>query len=383
MRTRIISNPRRFSSRTASLYATNPNGSTVDLASETGGPGASSIDFRKIEDAELPKGARVDKTRTNYVDHLKISGDVERKKVVFTQNVYPYDSITQVWSDIDIHETNLPILPSDSSIAIACDEALRFFAQGCSKEEVSIPLFLWELSEVKRLVKTVRSLFDGNTSSRHQLPVSEEFGVSPVIRDLQNTYDMLFSVADRLKWMRENDGKPVRVRFTKELPTASVLSTAIPYYSWPTWHKMFRKSYCKFRAHARIRYNVRYLGDAEIQLRLLLTSLGFLTPAKVVWDHIPFSFLVDKFYDIGSLLERFSIPFVFNHVIEDMGWSIKVDETYQWWYTRMGEGYCVSETRKTFYRRRRGLTLTFQSPAFADPSVEALAWGRRFLSLAK
>lgn len=383
MRTRIKSNPRTFPSRTAKLVGYKPNGTTVVISSEAGGAGTSRVDFQKIEDEELLPGQRVDKSRTHFVDHLKVFSDVQTKSVTFTSSTLPtYTKIVQTWSDIDIAETNVPILPSASSIAVACDEALRFFAQGCSKEEVSIPLFLWELSEVKRLVKNIRQLFSGDPAARRQLPIAEEFGVRPVVRDLKNTYEVLTGVVDRLKWMRENDGRPVRVRFSKELPTAAVVSSAIPYYSSPNWHKMFRKSYCKFRAHARVRYNVRYLGDAEIKLRLALSTLGFLNPAKVVWDHIPFSFLVDKLYDIGSLLERFSLPFVFNHVIEDCGWSIKVDETYRWYYTRRGESYLISEMSKTFYRRRRGLELTFQSPAWADPSVQALAWGRRFLSLA-
>lgn len=395
MRVRTRDRSKAFASYTGSHVGVKADGTEVVLAQWTGGGACHSVcDLQTITDEALPKGVRPDKSRTHHVDHLVTNGEILRRSGTFKFGNAPYVQTRFAFSDIDITDFSPPILPSSSAIAAAQDEALRFFGAGCTKEEVSIPLFVWELGEVRRLIDQITALIrlgksttkhfqPRKQSPRHNLPVAEEFGVAPVVRDIQNSFKAILGIADRLKWMRENDGQPVKVRFTKELPTAAVCSSAIPYYSYISWHKGFSKSHCRFRAHARIRYNVRYLGDTEIKLRILAQSLGFTNPLKVVWDHIPFSFLVDKLYDIGNLIERFSMPFVFQHHVEDMGWSIKVEEVYRWYYTWQGTAFCISETQKKFYQRRRGLALTFQAPAFTDPSVDALAYGLRFLSLAK
>lgn len=354
------------------------------MAKWTGGKHQPYVWYRSIEDEELAKGQRIDKTRTHWCNHLTVNGRMLRKTGWFENGTTTAYKRTQyTFTSIDHSKIAIPSLPSASAIEEACGEALRFFAQGCSKEEVSIPLFLWELGEVRRLTSLIASAKNHKMSDRHNLPTTYEFGVKPFVKDIVETIKVVFGVADRLAWMRENDGKPVKVRFSKELSIGDVSSPIAPYTSGISWYKRFTKRYCKFRAHARARYNVRYLGDTEIKLRLLLTSLGFTNPAKVVWDHIPWSFMLDKFYDVGALLERFSLPFSFNHVIEDCGWSIKAEEDYNWYYTLKGEAHRLTETKVCYYQRRPGLALSFSHPTFADPSVRALRWGSRFLSLAK
>lgn len=383
MRIRTIDRSRTASSYTGIHRGEKPDGSLVTLSQWTGGSHKPYVEYQSISDEDWQPGQRVDRTRTHWCDHLKVSGQIVRKAGTFNSGLTSsYVKTHFAFSSIDHTLIKTPTLPSDSSIAQAASEALLFFAQGCTEEEVSIPLFIWELGEVRRLVDLVKSVMRLRNSDRHNLPTTEEFGVKPFVKDIVDMAKVVSGIADRLAWMRENDGKPVKVRFTKELPIGDVSSAIVPYTSGVGWYKRFTKRYCKFRAHARVRYNVRYLGDTEIRLRTLAKSLGFLNPAKVVWDHIPFSFLIDKFVDIGALLERFSLPFVYNHVVEDCGWSIKVEEEYTWYYTLKGEGFRLTDTKTCFYKRRPGLALSFSSPTFADPSVKSLRWGSRFLSTA-
>lgn len=49
------------------------------------------------------------------------------------------------------------------------------------------------------------------------------------------------------------------------------------------------------------------MANFEKVLRVLLDSLGFELNPKIIWDAIPFTFVIDWFFGVGSWLERFKI----------------------------------------------------------------------------
>jgi hypothetical protein len=62
------------------------------------------------------------------------------------------------------------------------------------------------------------------------------------------------------------------------------------------------------------------MSDLEKMLRGALDSLGFELNPNIIWDAIPFSFVVDWFFDVGSICERFKF--------DTLELPIKLEDSY-------------------------------------------------------
>lgn len=77
-----------------------------------------------------------------------------------------------------------------------------------------------------------------------------------------------------------------------------------------------------------------------------LHQLGLINPWSLAWDLVPFSFIVDWFIPIGSVLEVLTVPFGLIFVDGSLGF--RTDETTQYEYRYLGNGVNpVTQTRVT------------------------------------
>jgi hypothetical protein len=165
--------------------------------------------------------------------------------------------------------------------------------------QVSIPNFLWELREgIKALKPKLTGNFLKDIAGGHLWWM---FGANPVIQDIKKMLELSAQVLKRFRYLLEVNGTTQTVRYKKRwtrpnTPTAYVDTGE--YYpadtSWTgnpviEWQDAFVSMNC------RVNYALENLNHADAFFALWLSGAGFLNPAGVVWEAIPFSFVVDWF----------------------------------------------------------------------------------------
>jgi len=241
------------------------------------------------------------------------------------------------------------------------DEAfMAFFNQ--VPQEVSIVNFLWELREVKGLVpKLTRNLLKLVASTN----LAFEFGIKPMIKDLQALANIVSSVEKRLQWLRSTRGRRVRIGFSKnvDLQTSPSIFRESQYaHGGSSSYLAFRPTghRADIRAGGYLVHRLEGLDDAWSSAKVLASALGFNNPVGIVWEAIPYSFLIDWFTRVGSLIAKLAVqPFEGSWDVSDVTWSITRRCDFECWqefevspfYLR-GSGYCES------YYREPGLPVT-------------------------
>lgn len=265
-------------------------------------------------------------------------------------------------------------------------EALDFFKAGCTEQQVQMPVNLLELKEIPSLFTTARKTFirkfEEKEESFHKYIANRHlaysFGVKPLISDIMATIEYLQDLSNRLDWLKRNSGKPVRVRFRKDISKNSTPATTFNYYGSGIGKTVCDEYRAVYQAHAVIVYDVSKLSDLEIKSRLLCRAFGFDNPLEIIWERIPYSFVVDWFLNVGDLLGsiglKISLPFRFL----DVGWSIKVTDS-RYWEVERYRPYKDSNTdfywrwRSTRYHREPGLPISFSTVGNTDLSRQQLA----------
>jgi hypothetical protein len=140
-----------------------------------------------------------------------------------------------------------------------------------------------------------------------------EFGVLPFLGDLVKFTQIGDRVSRRLKYLLETKGKPVQVKFYKagfhnssdHVPRefTNEVYAGLPSYtpSRVGYQLQLESAQHDFAAHAVLLQNLNGLDNAWSGFRATLSALGFLNPAEVVWNALPFSL-----FWIGSRLSAIS-----------------------------------------------------------------------------
>lgn len=168
--------------------------------------------------------------------------------------------------------------------------------QPTMRSGVSLTNFLLELGDIK----SVGRVWDRskhwirNIASGH---LNWSFGVKPLIKDLTDLYDGLVTWQTRLAKFQSQQGLTLVRHYKEELACPEPRSDAC---------KVVWKTKPTYRATCKYSYTLPELSAEQQRLRGLLDTIGLHLNAAVVWEAIPYSFVVDWFVDVGGFLEQFS-----------------------------------------------------------------------------
>lgn len=292
-----------------------------------------------------------------------------------------------------------------SNLASVHKEALTFFAAGCTKLEFQLGIDLLEWRETVNLVKSLtpklKSLRNFLTNATHlsawkayarslEISVREltfkdvanyhlaySFGVKPLIEDCFALVRSLQGLEAKFSWLREHSGKPVKVRFQKDLSKAFKPSEGVTYRdALETDTLRIRHYACSYKAFATLVYDVSQLNDYELRARVLARSFGLDAVIGMLWESIPYSFVVDWVFRVGDWLDQFDTHISLPYTILDCGWSVNMVEdrmmTYEYSYPLATALQVAWACRRTRYHREPGLPISYADIELGDPGLNQL-----------
>lgn len=291
-----------------------------------------------------------------------------------------------------------PWILNASEINTCLLEAIRFFESGCAAKETLLANFGWELPDVRSLWPTFKDFLnqfrkgklkklDAVQDAKRSVKtfsssyLAYQFGVAPLIGDLIKIWDRLKSLDDHISWLKKNSGQTVRVVYRSSL-RQQTLDASLPYR--PTLLAVGNGSaYCReipeqrsgFKAWAYITYDVSQLTELQLKTRTLLRSFGLNNPAAILWEAIPYSFVVDWISNVGDLVSLLEVPIKLPCVFQDCGYGVWSESTIEDWYVTNGHKACIRRTKTRGYGRRPGLPVNISSLSLDTPTAKQLVLG--------
>jgi hypothetical protein len=233
------------------------------------------------------------------------------------------------------------------------DQALAFMHPRLD-EGNSLVNFVLELKDLKRMNPTpsIKRVF-GRHSALQRLSsrkgrkeftkelitrlngaaLNASFGIVPFVGDIVKFYDELTTLAGKLARLKEFEGKVITRHYKRIIPNPD---GTLPTYDWSPltigsnfgWPSnvvndgnvngsgsrdsiqpvyLARWSFLPtYHATWRYIYTLDHMSELEEQIATHLDTLGVRLDPGIVWDAIPFSFVVDWIVDVGAFLHSFA-----------------------------------------------------------------------------
>lgn len=238
-------------------------------------------------------------------------------------------------------------------------------------ESVSIANFLWEIRE--EILKIAEDFW--KYMSRWLTPggayLGAHFGVKQFLADCKKILKILKTARARLKYLRDTYGKAVPQKFRQHLEPEEFprLEPPFDYFDGADTGRYTVSTHLvrrQFTLHATWLTCHRFPGldSAMALLDVMGASLGLQNPIKVIWNAIPFSWLLDYFVSTGSFFDRLQLPsFSGEFQVLNCCWGFKCVETYQCWLVTYTGPFSdptfvdVGDFQVEHYRRRQGMPL--------------------------
>lgn len=224
------------------------------------------------------------------------------------------------------------------------------------EDGLSIPVFLAEWKDVPRMfrnlatgllqiVETFKAFLSHPVVWWSQANLSANFGWLPFISDLKEMFERLMNLRKTVTEFIDNSSKLLTYHFRRSidpldikesdfwLPSSGYLETYVPnesyvmsgIYSVGVNYQRRKEAQVEYHATAYFHYNVPYQGTFA-KIFAALDRFGFNVSLSDVWEIVPFSFVVDWFLDIQSLIETLDFTNVpVQIVIHDFCDSISFD----------------------------------------------------------
>lgn len=185
---------------------------------------------------------------------------------------------------------------------------------------LSLPNFLLELDDIQKLwpqlkknialwQKLSKGLGSNSGSSTAKVLAGDHlaysFGIKPLLGDLRIMREILASLIAKIEDFNKRAGlyssNQLTVENTLLTKGGTILQGGNAQFPIPWYAVMTRKKVVGLTYRASpIEVTKGYLSI----LRVLMDALGFELNPRILWDAVPFTFVLDWFFDVGSWIER-------------------------------------------------------------------------------
>lgn len=240
------------------------------------------------------------------------------------------------------------------------------------EQGLSLTNFLFELTDFRHIM-SLFSKWEGLTNKVAEGHLSWQFGVKPFREDVKKLHKVLVDHQSILEDFVTRTGTVQKRYYREKLPVVETDS------GWQglagLYHlraRAYLKEHCKYNATMTYMYTCPDMNEWKMKVKALLDMLGLRLTPSVIWEAIPFSFVVDWFFRVQDYLEQFEDPLV-PVTCTVIDYTISVKHTYHfkrdsgYWANPTGSAWSdqveVEEYSKTYHRRR---TLPNSGTAFIN-----------------
>lgn len=172
---------------------------------------------------------------------------------------------------------------------------------------VSIPNFLADIADLKSLflLWKKRTSIAKNVSGAH---LNYKFGWKPTIGDIKDLLIGLVRLRDRIAAFENAIGGTRQDSAGVNLTLPTSASGTITYPSGG--HTASYTATCERKAVCYVAWQpqqIAAINSLDKVVRGMLDALGFELNPRIIWDALPFTFVIDWFFGVGSFLDRFRI----------------------------------------------------------------------------
>jgi hypothetical protein len=183
--------------------------------------------------------------------------------------------------------------------------------------ELSVPNFILDLDQISQLFKFWK-YGAGLIKNAANANLNYQFGWRPTLGDGRAAYNAVANLHTKLEAFRKRLGKLSKKQKRVDAGSETHTGTYVGLYYTSKW-RITRTWTCD----AFIAYRplpIPEMTAFEEHLRGILDSLGFELNLQIVWDAIPFSFILDWFLDVGLICRQFRL--------DTLELPIKLEDSY-------------------------------------------------------
>lgn len=173
--------------------------------------------------------------------------------------------------------------------------------------QLSLPNFLLDIGDIKQLVElwSLKRSLAKNVAGAH---LNYKFGWKPTLGDLQG---MCSAIRDTLSTIAEFDKQSGNVHHStrKFSKLSNTITGSFNYQgdvkqpcNWTLKEESFKRCSAAYRI-----LPLPVTRDIKFMFKAYLDALGFELNPKIIWDAVPFTFVIDWFLGVGTWLDRHRI----------------------------------------------------------------------------
>lgn len=210
-----------------------------------------------------------------------------------------------------------------------------------------------------------------------------KFGWEPFVRDLQKMYETYRNIDRRLAQLVRDNGRGIRrsARVNDTESTSTVEHEngyfVYPVYPWigASGHSMKRTVTESVRTRTwfvgRFRYHIPDIGTSQWNRRATRALYGANITPEVLWNVLPWSWLVDYFGNVGDIISNFS-PTAVDRLTADYAYVMRTEERSLSWTVT---GWVNNQDGQPCHLSLRGENATIaKARAVATPFGFGLNW---------
>jgi hypothetical protein len=229
---------------------------------------------------------------------------------------------------------------------------------------------------------TWRDYVAGNSNSY----LWKRFGVDPLLNSVVEVTKLMRKMASTISDIRKRANRlqtrhyarPIDLNSTNLPSDGDVYTEQVGNFRET---RLFRE--CRwvhkpiYHATLKFKYDVSRLTDAELGVRAWMEASGLDNPIGVLWNAIPYSFVVDWFVNIGdwaeSLIHEPAIPIVIEDFSHSVKYSYRTDIRMSWLKGKLT--FPLASNEVSFYERRRDIPSTTSRIRFRIPDLGSFVLG--------
>jgi hypothetical protein len=169
---------------------------------------------------------------------------------------------------------------------------------------ISLPNFLLELDDVGKLFQVWKKNLSlaKNVAGAH---LNYSFGWKPLLGDIREMVGVISGLMDKLKAFEQAANQTIQS--DRLISNETTAKSGTFFYSGNTHHPCSWSATLQCVKRAGLTYRMspfQVTNDYKTMLRAYLDALGFELNPRIIWDALPFTFVLDWFFGVGSWLER-------------------------------------------------------------------------------